>query len=337
MSQKTSRVSKGGLAVVVLLIAAGFVVLWLQSGNSRNRILLSSESRGAARIPEVSVDANPAPSDGIKLPATSAEILRLLQVPDHRLNQTEVKAALDYLKRPKPAETAADPAAEYYNNIIAILLAQPGEVAGLSEALVTVVDNKSLPLLLRDYAMQHFYHAWIREKSPVLKHEIESRLKIHFEDADSPLQGVALLTTSRMLDKVATVKGPSGEKLVAIGTSPARDPFTMSKPTLFSGQDLVNSAIRVTEDSTAAPNARSCAFSVLVRLEVHQAVYPARQILHEATAPDEVRCSAIAAVGAFGDLATDQAFLDSIQARPEFVRAAAEHALRSLRSSQNEH
>lgn len=334
MSQKTSRVSKGGLAVVVLLIATGFVVLWLQSGNFRNRILLSSESRGTARIPEESVDSNPAPSDGIKLPATSAEILRLLQIPDHRLNQTEVKAALDYLKRPQPAETAADPAAEYYNNIIAILLAQRGEVVGLSEALVTVVDDQSLPLLLRDYAMQHFFHAWIREKSPVLKHEIESRLKIHFEDANSPLQGVALLTTSRMLDKGTTVKGPRGEKLVAIGSSPARDPLTISKPTLFSSQDFVNCVMRVTEDPSAAPDARSCAFNVLLLLEVEHAVYPARRILQEATVPDEVRCAAIAALGASGDLATDAEFLDSIPARPESVRAAAVHALRTLKNSQ---
>lgn len=271
-------------------------------------------------------------SDG--LPATTQELLALLQSPDRRMSPSSLQAALNYLKNPKRAETAADPAAEYFNNVIALVLAQSEPVDGLSKVLLAVVGDNSQTLLLRDYAMQHLFHVWTRESNLQTKREIEHCLKLNFEDVTSPLQGVALLTASRLFDQRAEVKGPNGEKLTPIGGRTAQNPLSISKPSSFSGRDFVDSALHVTEDSAAATNARSCAFNVLLRLEANQAIYPARKVLQDARTPDDVRCAALASLGAFGDLATDRVFLDTIPVKPEFVRTAADFALHRLLKSQ---
>lgn len=325
MAKKHFPFTRVGLLAAVFTVVIGGVLWWLSG------VL---DPPGAE--PEASrLEPKAFQAKDTGLPATTGGILTLLQSGDPRLPSKGIQAALAYLKKPVPAQSAEDPQAEYFNNVIAILFAQPSEVVGLSETLLSVVDDTSLPLLIRDYAMQHFYHAWSREKDMVLKRKIESHLKRHFEDASSPLQGVALLTTSRLFDQDMVVKGPNGEKLTPIGGSPVQNPLMTSKPSSFSGQDFVTVALRVTEEKAAAANARTCAFNVLLRLEVNQAAYPARKILQEKGVPDEVRCAALASLGAFGDLATDQALLEAIPVKPELVRTAANHALRKLQQFQS--
>jgi hypothetical protein len=318
--------------IAALSVVAFFVFISLTS-NQRNRTeanVLSSDRSAAVRFTEHTIESTSSPSEEMKLPATSKEILLLLLGPGHRLNAMELKSVLKYLKKPIPAETPMNPAAEYYNNIIAILLAQPSDVAGFSEALVTVVSDQGIPVLLRNYAMQHFFHCWNREGDLVMREALEQSLKRHAQDTTSPLQDVALITASRFFEQGKPVKGPNGEKLIPIGSTPAPNPLSISKPTSFTDVELVASALRVTSDLAAAPKARVSAFNVLLNMEVRQAIDPARQVLQSANTPDEVRCSALAVLGTFGDLATDRRDLDAIPVQPEDVRKAADFAFNKL-------
>lgn len=320
-------VAAGAVAVVSISVLA------LSASKSPPKAATNSPSasgKAPASSPDASISPETSETEIGELPSTSADIQELLHYQGLSWSPSLVRAALEYLRNPKPAETTSDPAAEYFNNVIAILLAQPSEVAGLSKALLGVVNDESQPMLLRDYAMQHLWHAWLREKNPALKREIEDCLKSNFETPQSPLQGVALLTASRLFDQAIVVKGPDGEKLTPVGDSAMPAPEFISKPSGFTGQAFVDAALRVTGDPASAANARTCAFNVLLRLEVNQAVYPARQVLQDPGTPDEVRCAALATLGAFGDPSTDQDLLKAIPIKPEFVRAAADFALRHL-------
>jgi len=281
------------------------------------------------------IDAEP--QGGSHLPSSSQDLLLLIQSPvPPRLAQPVIQEGLDYLRNPVAAESSENPAAEYFNNVIGLLLTQGNAEVGLSQVLLEVVGNERQSLLLRDYAMQHFWHVWNREKNPAMKREIEARLKANFEASHSPLQAVALLTASRLFGPRTAIKGPNGEKLVPIGEARV-NPLAVSKPTLFSEEEFTSTALKIAIDSTSSSNARACAFNALLQLEVSQSVYGAREVLKEPKAPDEVRCAAIATIGAFGDPASDLEMLNSVPPQPESVRAAAEHALAKLKHSHPVH
>jgi hypothetical protein len=336
MNRKNLIFWRAGLGAAAAVV--GISVLALTVGKSPPKAVANSpfaSGKDPSSSPDTSDSFASSESEVGELPATSQDIQELLQDPDWPPSM--VRAAMEYVKNPRPAETTSDPAAEYFNNVIAILLAQPREVVGLSLALLSVVKNESQPLLLRDYAMQHLWHAWSREINPGLKREIEECLKSNFENSRSPLQGVALLTTCRFFDQAIVVKGPDGETLTPVGYSAIPAPEFVSKPSAFTSQAFVDAALRVTGDPAVAANARTSAFNVLLRLEANQAVYSARQVLQDAGTPDEVRCSAIAALGAFGSPSTDQNFLKAIPVKPELVRAAADFALRRLLKSRPVH
>ena len=146
---------------------------------------------------------------------------------------------------------------------------------------------------------------------------LEQTLKCHAQNSKSPLQGVSLLTTSRFFEQRKLVKGPDGETLIPISGSPALDPLSISVPTSFTASEFVTSALHVTTDLAAAPEARACAFNALLNMEVRQVIAQARQVLQAAATPDVVRCSALAVLGNFGDLATDRNDLDAIAIEPD--------------------
>lgn len=264
------------------------------------------------------------------LPTTNGDLLALLQSSAGDLSSLKVNAALNYLKTPQRSETAMDPAAEYFNNIISLLLKQSDFSSNLSKTLLGVVNDDSQSLLLRDYAMQHFFHCWNRETDMETRRALEQSLKSHFQDIKSLLQGVSLLTTSRFFEQGRPVKGPNGEKISPIGGDSVHDSLAISKPTTFTDAEFVTTALRVTTDLAAVPAARACAFNVLLNMEVRQVINQARQVLQAAATPDVVRCCALAVIGNFGDLATDRKNLDTIPIQPDFVRKAADLALKKL-------
>ena len=267
------------------------------------------------------------------LPLSSRGLMNLLESPDSTLDEEALKTALDYLYHPQPAETSADPAAEYFNNIMAILLAQKGEVDGFTEGLFSVASNEKLPLLLRDYAMQHFYHAWLREKDTSVRQDIESRVMKHYQDAESPLQSVAILTASRFVDQDVVVKGPNGEKLKLIGEPVASKNLNATPPTQFNRNSFVVSATKTINNTSANPSAKVSALNVLIRLGESQVVNSARSLLKSKKTADSVKCSALAVMGAFGDLKLDRATLDAVPVTPTTVRAAADIAMRRLQQN----
>jgi len=328
-----------GAGAGMALASAG--VLWLFAGkqnpeNSIEEVTVRSTVRQPTQERREEVDA--VAQSGGHLPSSSEDILSIMQSPQQsRLSSPAIQEALEYLRKPKDADSPDNPKAEYFNNIIGLLLAQPDEVVGLSQALWTAADDKSLSPLLRNYAMQHFFPAWNREKNPALKREIELRLKTHFDDPQSPLQGVALLTSSRFFEQVQTLKGPNGEKLVPIGMIFDGDPSAVSNPVVFDRDGLVSTAFQVSSNPSAASSARVCAFNVLLNLGASDSVYSARKIVPDLTVSNEVRCSAIAALGAFGNLENDEELLNEVPVQPESVRAAADHALGRLKRSQSIH
>lgn len=303
---------------------------WMKPYNQFFPAITDSPATSAARIPIMLKNSSHATTKSSDLPATNEDLLTLLQSPVGDLSPLKAQAARDYLKNPQRAETAMEPSAEYFNNITSLLLRQSEYSSELSEILLGVVNDSGQSLLLRNYAMQHFFHCWNREGDLVKREALEQSLKRHTQDAKSPLEGVALLTTARFFEQGKPVKGPNGENLTPIGGTPAPNPLSISKPTSFTDVEFVATALRVTCDLAAAPAARASAFNVLLNMEVRQAIDPARQILRAANTPDEVRCSALAVLGSFGDLATDRGDLDAIPVLPEDVRKAADFALNKL-------
>jgi hypothetical protein len=317
--------------IIGLIVTAVGVVLWLVVPTQKAKFIYPGSQAAVASpfgiVSKMQGDIIPKPDE---LPTTNGGLCVLLQSSAGDLSPHKVQAALDYLRNPQRAKTAMDPAAEYFNNIISLLLRQSEFNAELSKVLLGVVNDVSQALLLRDYAMQHFFHCWNRESNSETRRALEQALKSHSQDSKSPLQGVALLTTSRFFGQGKPVKGPNGEKLIPIGGTSAPDPLSISKPTSFTDAEFVTTALRVTTDLAATPAARASAFNVLLQMEVRQVINPARQVLHAATTPDDVRCSALAVLGTFGDVALDRSDLDAIPVLPEHVRRAADFALRKL-------
>lgn len=268
------------------------------------------------------------------LPLSSRGLMNLLESADPILDEEALKTALDYLYHPQPAETSADPAAEYFNNIMAILLAQKGEVDGFTEGVFSVVNNENLPLLLRDYAMQHFYHAWLRETDMDVRQDIESRVMKHYQDAKSPLQSVAILTASRFVDQDVVVKGPNGEKLRLIGEPIAPKNLNATPPTQFDRNSFVASAIQTISNSSANSSAKVSALNVLIRLGESQVLTLARQLLKSKNTADSVKSTSLAVIGRFGDLKADHSTLAGIPSEPATVRAAADIAIHRLQKAQ---
>jgi hypothetical protein len=303
---------------------------WKKPYNQLFPAITNSPATSASQVPSMLEKSSHTITNPSDLPATNEDLLTLLQSPGGDLSPLKVQAARDYLKNPKRAETAIEPSAEYFNNITSLLLGQSEYGSELSKILLGVVNDSGQSLLLRNYAMQHFFHCWNREGDFVMREALEQSLKRHTQDAKSPLQGVALLTTARFFEQGKPVKGPNGEKLTPIGGTPAPNPLSISKPTSFTDVEFVATALRVTNDLAATPAARASAFNVLLNMEVRQAIDPARQVLQAAITPDEVRCSALAVLGTFGDLATDRRDLDAIPVQPEDVRKAADFAFSKL-------
>lgn len=269
------------------------------------------------------------------LPLSSRGLMNLLETNDRSLDEKALKTALEYLKHPQPAESTADPAAEYFNNIIAILLAQKEEVEGLTEGLVSVVNNEQLPLLLRDYALQHYYHAWLRESDLQLRVSLEKGLKRRFQDVHSPLQAVAILSASRLVDRQKSNKGPRGETLKLIGERQTSVGLNEDLPTAFDRQEFVASALETVNNPSAQAIAKVSAMNILIRLGEKDVLVLARKALSDKQTLGSVKSSACAVIGAFGSLKEDQQKLAAIPVMSVRVRAAADIALRRLARDQN--
>ncbi len=330
MSSQKTIASGLKWGVAIFLVVGSSAALWRAKIARYPSSVLPSQAKVFSSVTDTRSKSNHVSKEVSELPATNGELLALLHTSAVELSPLKLQAFLDYLKNPQRAETAMNPAAEYFNNIISLLLKQSEFSADLSKTLLGVVNDAGQSLLLRDYAMQHFFHCWNRESNMETRRALESSLKSHAQDGKSQLQGVALLTTSRFYEQGKQMKGPSGETLTPIGGSPALDPLSISKPSSFAASEFVTSALQVTTDLAAAPGARACAFNVLLNMEVRQVIVPARRVLHEPTTPDEVRCSSLAVIGAFGNLAQDRVILDSIPLLPDHVRRAADLALSKL-------
>jgi hypothetical protein len=318
-----------GYAVLLIIFGVCGTVTMLQK-KTKEVVDVSRQSVPFISLPLPSRSVNYLRSQASKPPNTSFELSQQLQFPESDLSPLVIQGFLSYLINPPQAETAMDPAAEYFNNVISLLLLQAKPVTELSVSLLNIVKNSTHTLLIRDYALQHFFHCWIRESNVETRLALEQSLRLHAQDPKSPLQGVALLTSARLIQQSKPMKGPNGEKLTPIGGTQFPNPLSISKPTLFTDIELVELAMRITTESAAAPTARACAFNVLLNMEVRRAIEPSRQILRIDTTPDIVRCSALAVIGAFGDLTADRSYLDAIPIQPVDVRQAANSALNQL-------
>ncbi|HEY8962526.1 MAG TPA: hypothetical protein VIM57_10000 [Luteolibacter sp.] len=264
-------------------------------------------------------------------PDDSVELLERLRSGDPALSPEGITAALAYVRHPRFAENSADLDAEYLNNTIALLFAQPVRVLQLADALLELADNRQQPRILRDYAMQHLFHAWEREEAVERKRQIETRLRLEVKNAESPLQGTALLTMARMFGEPVVQRGPTGRKLVSL--SKPHVPASSDRTVVYQRDEFIADAMRTAGQATSSPTARASAFHALIRLETREAVSPARKVISQDN-PDEVLCAAIAAVSAFGDAETDSQALAVVSQKSETVRKAAEIALTRLQARQ---
>jgi hypothetical protein len=309
------------LAGLFVVIAVGWCV-WHWAGSPPTAPAVASghlESR------------SPGPAGALTdFPQDPAELLDRLRSSHTVLSPEGVAAALAYIGRPRFAENARDPNAEYFNNTIALLLAQPTLVPELPGALLGVTNDPQQSLILRDYASQHLFQAWSREEAVERKERIEVQLRTCVKDAKSPLQGTALLTVARMFDEPAEQRGPTGKKLISLNGRDVTGPST-GRTVVYHRDEFIDDAMRVTQNVSSSPAARASAFHSLIRLSANQAVIPAREIVSRTEAPSEVLCAAIATVSAFGDPASDTQVLAAIPHKSEGARAAAQIAISRLR------
>jgi hypothetical protein len=304
----------------------GGIGLWHFSQRSGS---VPTVTRGAASPPIVR------PSEPARAltdyPDGLAELLDRLRSGDPALSPEGITAALAYVRHPRFAENSADPDAEYLNNTIALLLAQPVLVPQLADALLELADDRQQPRILRDYAMQHLFHAWEREEAVERKRQIETRLRLEVKNAESPLQGTALLTMARMFGERVEQRGPTGKKLVSL--SEPHVPTSSDRTVVYPRDEFIADAMRTAGQTPSSPTARASAFHALIRLETREAVSPARKVISQDNS-DEVLCAAIAAVSAFGDAETDSQALAVVSKKSETVRKAAEIALTRLQARQ---
>lgn len=262
------------------------------------------------------------------LPDTSQGLMKMLEVSHRALTDHEIDAALDYLLHPKPAHSAADPEAEYFNHIIAILLNQEKKVPRFAPSLMQVVNNAQMSLILRDYALQHYFHAWEAESDSALRIKIEKQLDSISRDLTHPLQAVAILTSARLLNQESAIRGPNGEKLRLLGGAAIT---VKQRPlTILKKEPFMQSVLTAVTHQKASPESKIAALNVSIMFQDNRVLGKARQIVTRQTETSMVLSSAIAAIGHFGNIEQDKQLLLSIPEVSTSAHAAAQIALNKI-------
>ncbi len=310
----------------VLLLSVGVSLLLLPGCKRQQSAVPAGAATAPAPAPAQVAEAH-APED--VLPATPAGIQALLQSGEPVLSPAQARQALDYLRKPAPAASGEEAAAEYFNLVIAVLLAQPAAVKDFPGTLMATAADEQIPVILRDYALQHFYHAWSRETNPELKGRLEAQLKAEAGNPLSPLQGTALLTSCRIFESARPMTGPAGEKLRPLGGK-QRKQTPPGHTIAYNLEEFGALALAAAVDPSGKPTARASAFHALQRLGIRSATGPARSVAGDPQAPEVVRCAALSVIGNFGSTESDRGLLEGIPSSPPLVKAAADHALARL-------
>ena len=266
-----------------------------------------------------------------ELPETGRGILDLLASGERELTPEATARALAYIRNPRPASSPDEPEAEYFNTIIGILLAQQSMASELPETLLATTRNSTLSLTLRDYAMQHLYHAWVRSAEPSGKRAIEEELQATLATDDSPLQAVAILTTSRFFEPSVLERGPKGQKLVRLGaTASGALESNALKLGVLTRENYVNTCLRVAESESSSSSARASSLHALEKLAVAKALPACRRLAYSKESPSQIVRAALPLISAFGE-DSDRALLQSLSSHNRSVGAAASAALARLK------
>lgn len=269
------------------------------------------------------------PPKDLELPA-SIEDLRRLTDQGEPLSPELLEAAVKYLRNPPQAESANDPKAEYYNQLIDLFLNQKDIQDSLSDIIVAVIDDKSISLIYRDYALQHCYHFWLEERNKQNREKIEKCLLNVIKDRKSPIASTGFLTAARYF-MPAVPEGPAGLKVIRFGGRPVSGlPEGTRSTTILSLNQLISEALEASRDNSALAEIRSSALNILIDFRISSVLEPARNILLSPQGSGDLRSTAVKAIGEFGNLTVDSELLSNAAKESDLEKAAVASALRRL-------
>jgi HEAT repeats len=222
-----------------------------------------------------------------------------------RLSLAEREALYAYLRDPsedkwlRPGQSFA-----LKNDILNALCDQEVPPAELTPFLVALWRDAAQPLVVRDYALQHFA-PWYSKVKASQRAQILEELSVAAQATGQSYAGTALIALSRIQREHGTAAAPA----------------------------LSGHIQRLVEDTAGNPLARISAVQLAADLRLEQARNPIRQIALDDSQAETLR---LAAIGALGNLGTPEELggLREIAAgHDERLRMAAVASLRRLNAT----
>lgn len=190
------------------------------------------------------------------------------------------------------------------NDLADRLLQRPATAAPTAEALLNVLADEAADPLWREYCLQKLPVAYEQASTgEALQSDLLAALRDHSANFETAFSGTALLGLYRLRD----LAGIPEEELIA-------------------------RARRILDHPGYATANRVTALQVAALLGDDDALKQARSLVHDSTAPVQLRISAIASVGQQGG-AEDAPLLETLTRHPDIrIRTSSRNALQRLRA-----
>lgn len=190
------------------------------------------------------------------------------------------------------------------NDLADWLLQQPATAAPTAEALLNVLADEAADPLWREYCLQKLPVAYEQASTgEALQSDLLSALQARTADQLTSFSGTALLGLYRLRDLAGIPE-----------------------------EELIDRARRILDHPGYATANRVTALQIAALLGDADALKQARSLVHDSTAPVQLRISAIASVGQQGG-AEDAPLLETLTRHPDIrIRTSSRSALRRLRA-----
>jgi hypothetical protein len=236
-------------------------------------------------------------------PSKLLDIERRAQASASRFVSREDRDSAFEFLRHRPKEISDSRYAEVANDLIGMLVADPGLTGETLQGLVEIANDTGREFLLRDYVVQHFHvvhrHAAYRELA------VGSLLEWS-EQADPVISGSAM----RVLEHWSAPLMPEQE------------------------ERLQSAALQTLAREGPSVGNRTAALSLCSQRGWKGVLEPARTLALDPRAPLALRLHAVYALGVVGDGTRDLSLLSSLRNRPDamHLRTAIDAARRRLES-----